>query len=298
MNTRSTFADIAPSLALILLGLLSPAQRLPAQAFTPTRFTVEDAGVPGKPDVILILGLSSSRSVWHAEAKRLAPNYSLHLLQLDGFAGQPAGPNATGPLLPAMVDELHSYIATRNMQPVIIGHSFGGLLALKLAESHPDDVRKLVIVDELPFNIKMFGSDATTQSIAPKVEAMRRQMQGLTNKQYMSMMSRMATTMVTDQQGQQAVASAFTASDRTVTVQAMLEDVGTDLRPGLSATPTPTLLLYPVSAPQKPQEVEALYRTAYQGTPHITFQRVDDSRHFIMYDQPSAFDAAVEAFLK
>jgi pimeloyl-ACP methyl ester carboxylesterase len=30
----------------------------------------------------------------------------------------------------------------------------------------------------------------------------------------------------------------------------------------------------------------------------VTLVKVDGSRHFIMYDQPAKFDAAVEAFLK
>jgi pimeloyl-ACP methyl ester carboxylesterase len=31
--------------------------------------------------------------------------------------------------------------------------------------------------------------------------------------------------------------------------------------------------------------------------PHKTLVRVDDSRHFIMFDQPAKFDAAIDAFL-
>jgi pimeloyl-[acyl-carrier protein] methyl ester esterase len=32
--------------------------------------------------------------------------------------------------------------------------------------------------------------------------------------------------------------------------------------------------------------------------PNVTLLKVDGSRHFIMYDQPEKFDAAVEGFLK
>ena len=48
MNTIR-FRDIALPLALILLGLLLLTNRLPAQTFTPTRFTVVNAGATGKP---------------------------------------------------------------------------------------------------------------------------------------------------------------------------------------------------------------------------------------------------------
>ena len=298
MNSRFSLSDIAVPLALILLGLMLLTHRLPAQTHTPTRFTVVEAGTAGKPDIILIPGLDSSRSVWDAEAKLLSPNYRLHLLQVNGFAGQPAGPNATGALLPAATEELDTYILRSKMHPAVIGHSLGGMIALMLAEKHPDAVRKLVILDELPFNVKLFGPDATTQSVEPKLETMRHQMQAMSEKQYLAMMAHMATAMVTDVQGQRAVAAAFAASDRTVSIQAMIEDSGTDLRPGLVATSTPTLLLYPVNGSQGALEVDALYRNAYKPMPNVTLQRIDNSRHFIMYDQPAAFGAAVEAFLK
>ena len=49
---------------------------------------------------------------------------------------------------------------------------------------------------------------------------------------------------------------------------------------------------------QKAEQVDALYREAYRTMPHVTLKRIDDSRHFIMYDQPAAMDQAIETFLK
>jgi pimeloyl-ACP methyl ester carboxylesterase len=87
------------TVALVVAGVLLLVKPMMARAqsmakFVPTRFTVVDEGTAGQPDVVLIPGLSSSRAVWEAEAKLLAPNYRLHLVQVDGFAGAPAGPNA------------------------------------------------------------------------------------------------------------------------------------------------------------------------------------------------------------
>ena len=79
----------------------------------------------GKPDVLLIPGLASSSSVWDAESKLLAPNYRLHVVQVDGFAGAPAGPNAAPGMLPGIVEELHQYIFAAGQHPVVIGHSPG-----------------------------------------------------------------------------------------------------------------------------------------------------------------------------
>lgn len=298
-SQRRTFRLLA--LLVLLLALLGH-RRLPAQAFSPTRFTVVDAGTVGKPDVVLIPGLSSSRMVWDGEAKLLAPNYRLHLLQLDGFAGQPAGPNATGAMLPAVVEEMHRYVQAAHMHPAVVGHSLGGLLALMLADRHPEDVRKLIIVDALPFYALILSPDATVESIKPQVDAMRTQMAGLPDDQYAAMQPMMAAALVKNPDGQKAVAGSSAKSDRAVVLNAMLEDMQTDLRPDLAAIKVPTLMLYPFEAGARqgndPAKTDAIYASAFKTMPNVTLKRIDDSRHFIMYDQPAQFDAAVESFLK
>ena len=44
--------------------------------------------------------------------------------------------------------------------------------------------------------------------------------------------------------------------------------------------------------------VDRTYAQAYATLPGVTLKRIEDSRHFIMLDQPKAFAAAVETFLK
>ncbi len=62
-----------------------PLQSGTSARFVPTRFAVTDEGTVGKPDVVLIPGLASSRKVWDAEVALLAPNYRLHVLQVNGW---------------------------------------------------------------------------------------------------------------------------------------------------------------------------------------------------------------------
>ncbi|MEO8737569.1 MAG: alpha/beta hydrolase [Edaphobacter sp.] len=271
-----------------------------AASFVPTRFTVVDAGTVGKPDVILIPGLSSSRAVWDAEAKLLAPNYRLHLVQVNGFAGALAGPNATGPILPGMVDELHQYIVAGKMHPAVVGHSLGGLLTLMLADAHPDDVSKIVIVDSLPFYGMVFDPNATVATMAPNANAIHDQMLTMPADQFAAMQPMMVKNMVKDDAGGKAVAESSIASDRTVFANALLEDLQMDIRPEMGKIKAQTLMLYPVDASISsvdPVKIDAVYHGAYAAMPNVKLVRIDDSRHFIMYDQPAKFDAAVEAFL-
>ena len=84
-------------------------------------------------------------------------------------------------------------------------------------------------------------------------------------------------------------------------VNAMAEDLETDMRPEVAHIKTPTLMLFAVdtsAAQPDPAKYEAMVRGGYQPMPNVTLVKVDGSRHFIMYDQPEKFDAAVEGFLK
>jgi pimeloyl-ACP methyl ester carboxylesterase len=289
------------TLVLVLAGIALLVEPSHAAVFVPTRFTVVDAGTVGKPDVVLIPGLASSRTVWDAEAKLLAPNYRLHLVQIGGFAGAPAGPNATGLILPGVVDELHQYIVAGKMHPAVVGHSLGGLVTLMLADAHPEDVSKIVIVDSLPFYGLVFDPNATVESVAPQAKMIRDQIMALPADQFAAMQPTMVKSMVKDEEGGKAVAASSIASDRTVFVDAFYEDLQTDIRADMGKIKTPAMLLYPFD-PTMPgvdsAKWDALYKGAYAGMPNVKLVRIEDSRHFIMYDQPAKMDAAVEGFLK
>ncbi len=285
---------------IALLG--DPSLAAPGAAESvPMRFTVVDQGTVGKPDVILVPGLSSPRAVWDAEVKLLTPNYRLHLVQVGGFAGAPAGPNASGPLLGPIVEELHAYIVANRLHPVVIGHSLGGLLTLMLAGKHPEDVSRLVIVDTLPYYAVLLNPAATVETMKPQVDMIRQQMLAMPAEQYAAMQSMIAARLVKNPEAQKLVAARSIASDRAVVVEAMVEDLQTDLRGNVASIRTPALMLYAYdAAAQQPDPVkyEATVRAAYKTMPNVTLARVDDSRHFIMYDQPEKLDAAIEGFLK
>ena len=315
MSTNRIVLRVA-TLLFLLAGLLllrkpvfgQATEPLPAkpanQTITaaPARFSVVIQGVAsGKStDVILIPGLTSSREVYAAEAKLLTPNYRLHLIQIAGFAGDPAGPNASGPILAPVVEQLHQYIVTNNLQhPAVIGHSLGGLLALMLAQAHPEDVGKLLIVDTLPYYGLVFNPAATVDMVRPQAQVMHDQLIQMPADQFAASQPTFTNRLVKDTEGARQVSASAIASDRNVFANAMLEDLETDIRPQLASIKTPMTLLYPYETAEGPaDQVTALYTTAYATMPNVHLIRIDDSRHFIMYDQPAAFDKAVQTFLK
>jgi pimeloyl-ACP methyl ester carboxylesterase len=296
---------ISAHLLILPLAITASAQGQAAAAtvspVAPTRFSVVVQGpAAGRaPDVILIPGLASSREVYAAEARLLAPKYRLHLVQLAGFAGEPAGPNASGPILGPVVEQLHQYIVDNHLEhSPVIGHSMGGLLALMLADAHPGDASKLLIVDTLPFYGLVFNPNATVEMLHPQAQAMHDGLIAMPADQFATSQPSFSARLVASPDGQKAVTAASIASDRTVFANAMLEDLGTDLRPRLAGIKSPATVLYPYTAAQGSQgDVAALYLNAYSKMPSVHFTRIDDSLHFIMFDQPAAFHAAVLSFL-
>ncbi len=135
------------------------------------RFSVTVTG--SGPDVILIPGLASSAATWDGTVAHLRGHYRLHVLNLAGFAGEPAGANATGDILPAEVEAIDAYIKDNHLKPVIVGHSLGGTLTLMLAKAHPEDASKIVIVDALPYIGLLFGPTATVDMVKPQATAMK-----------------------------------------------------------------------------------------------------------------------------
>lgn len=269
-----------------------------AEEFTPTRFT---ATVEGEgPDVILIPGLGSSRNTYAAEAAHLRATHRLHLVQLNGFAGAPAGANAQGEIIAPFVEELDAYIKAQHLDhPAVIGHSLGGLAGLMLARRHPEDVGRLMVVDALPFFGVLFDPNATPQTVAPQAAAMRDRMTSLDAATFAQMQQGGIGRLVLTPANRPVVAGWTIASDRSVFARAMYEDMTTDMRSDIAHIETPLTVLYAYDATMGPQAaIDEGYHSAYAGAPHVTLARIDGSHHFIMLDQPAAFDAAVQGFLR
>jgi len=248
------------------------------------------------PDLVFIPGLASSRETWRATAERLRDRYRLHLIQIAGFAGEPARGNADGPVVIPTAEAIDAYIVGQKLSPaVVIGHSLGGTIALWLAEHHPDHLKKILLVDTLPFFATvMMGPGATPDQVRGVAEKIR-----TGPPQPAEARDRMLAAMVTGPTKRARLADWAKASDPTVVANALADDPGTRPRPGLAAIPTPITLLYPdyLSVGMPAGAADGQYGAAYAAAPHKVLRRVDHSLHFIMLDQPEAFAADLDAFL-
>jgi len=214
-----------------------------AADFSSGRITVTVHG--HGPDVVLIPGLASSSAVWDATVKRLEGRYRLHVVQVAGFAGAASRGNAKGPVLQPAVDAIDAYIkANKLRQPSVIGHSFGGLAGLMLAQQHSEDVGRLMVVDSLPFfSVLMGAKDAA--AAAPAAAEMRDNTMAQSQGDYALTEFQVMPSMVKSRDGCKLATQWAIASDKSVVARAMYDDMTTDMRPKLGRIETPVTVLYP-----------------------------------------------------
>ena len=292
---------IHPGLYSELINGVAAHAAAPVAAPTPASDRIIVAVTGQGPDVILIPGLASSGHVWDATVAHISAHHSVHVVQVAGFAGSPAGSNASGPVFEPLVEAIHSYIAANHLQgAAVIGHSLGGTMAMRLAVSHPGDAGKLLIVDSLPYVGMMFGPQLTVPMVQPQATMIRDKTVNGTQEDYAAAEpTQMARLIKSHNAEANAAIAAASASDHRVVGQALYDDLITDLRPDLARIAVPVTVLYPwdetSGAPQ--QVFDQLYTGAYTALPHGKVERVDGSYHFIMIDQPAAFQAKVDAFL-
>ena len=257
------------------------------------------ATVTGRgPDVILIPGLASSGAVWDATAKALASTHRVHVLHVAGFAGVPPGPNATGPVLPRLVDDIADYAASLD-HPAVIGHSMGGLVGLEVAAARPAAIGRLMIVEALPFYSLVFNPSATVTGVTPQAAMLRDRILALSADAYEQSQAASVTNMAKSDEARARVREWALASDRRVVATAMYEDMTTDARARLARIGVPVTVVYAYDAAMgvPVAAVDRLYSSAYDTLAGAKLIRIDGGYHFIMLDQPEAFAREVESFL-
>lgn len=114
-----------------------------------TELHVQTLGQSGAAPVVMIHGLliGNMASWYFSSASKLSQDHEVILYDLRGHGMSAKAP--AGYDLATMVDDLEALIAFRKLEGKIsiVGHSYGGLVALHFALRHPGRVERLVIVE-------------------------------------------------------------------------------------------------------------------------------------------------------
>ena len=96
------------------------------------------------PSIVLVHGLTGAASNFVSLAPLLAERFRVLVPELPGHGG--SAPLAAAPNLDALAEPVHAAASAEGMLPaVVVGHSLGGLVGLRLAMRRPEAIRGLVL---------------------------------------------------------------------------------------------------------------------------------------------------------
>ena len=276
---------------------------LAALFLTPAAAMAEDAPCPpfevtgSGPDLVLVPGLGSSPEVWDGVKASLARDYRLHLVHIAGFAGRPAAGNPAEVLTRAEGEIIRHLDCQGIASAAYAGHSLGGFLGLRLAADHPDRIARVVVVDSLPFFPLIFDPAATVDAVWPQADGMRAMIAAQDDAGFAASQRMGVRSLVRNAAFHEQVVEWSIASDRPTFAAAIHALMTTDMRPRLGAIAAPVRVLAAANSFAPRARIEPLYSAAYAGLPDMKLSVIDDSFHFIMFDQPEAFEAGLRAGL-
>lgn len=246
--------------------------------FEPKAFGVTISG-SGHP-IIFIPGLGSPGEVWASTVRELEASYECHVLTLSGFAGRPP---IDEPLSAAVRRDLTRYIRSRRMkQPIIVGHSMGGFIALWLATSAPENIGPVIVVDAGP----------ALSGDLEEARQLRARWAQASDEEFAVQAKYMYTGMATDPKRLEAISTLAARSDRRTIGDAIYEMMITDLTDRMPDIRAPVLFVLADGIFQQ------RIRKQVEGVPDKEIVVVPKARHFVMIDDPKRFVEEVEAFLE
>jgi esterase len=99
-------------------------------------------------DLIIIHGLFGMGDNWETLAKQFSKYCKVHLIDLRNHG---RSPHSTEFNYDVMCADVLEYIEDNELvNPIILGHSLGGKVAMKFAFTYPDKIEKLIVVDISP----------------------------------------------------------------------------------------------------------------------------------------------------
>jgi pimeloyl-ACP methyl ester carboxylesterase len=266
------------------------------ESFIVGMLRVDHFGTAGHTPIIFIPALFCGASQWQRQIAELSDRYDIFALTLPGFDGRPR--DTDGNLMNRAVADISTLIRTRHLDhPIVVGHSLGGTLAILFASSHSNESRGIIAVEGgYPVApTAELREKSVRESIAPYV--------GIAPAAFGdSINEHMLRYVIRSKSDADSVALAAGRSDPAAVVDWMRAALLLDLTPRLSMVAIPLKEIVPFdSAIDRYQGFANLEgkRSAYIAflahAPNGSLAMIDHSRHFVMIDQPSAFDHALYA---
>lgn len=138
--------------------------------FSRTRLHVSERG-DGTP-IIALHSSASAGAQWKNLADHLQGQHRLIMPDLPGYGKTPPWPGSGPASLEAEARLVASIIKTCNQPVHLVGHSWGGAVALKLAMALPEWTKSLTIIEPAIFHLLRNSACAADRKLHGEIEAM------------------------------------------------------------------------------------------------------------------------------
>lgn len=251
---------------------------------------VEKSG-EGNP-ILFLPGFTTPGSIWNETIANLNGTFETHAVSYAGFNGlAPIGTPWYAPIRQALVD----YVKEEKLTNLtIIGHSMGGNLATELAAVLDDELNGLILVDALPCMRELMMPGVPASSLQYD-SPYNNQMLNMPDDAFKNVAQSMARNMTNKEDKIDLIASWSIAADRKTYTYGYTDLLKLDLRPQLSDITTETLILG-ASFPSKEMALQT-FEKQYAKLGNKAIELADDSKHFIMFDQPTWLYNQINSYL-
>jgi len=254
-----------------------------------------------KKTLLFLHGWRSNKEIWNNVLSQLSKvKCQMFALDLPGFGGsqQPLpnpplrrGGELRGFTVKDYADVVAEFIKKLELRNVIIvGHSFGGRVGIKLASIHPELISKLVLVDSAGFPMPA-GKKSLMEAAAKIAKPFFKPqfMQGLRKKIY-----------------KQIGAEDYLATPELQ--KTFINITGEDLTEDMKKIQAPTLIIYGENDKDTPPEYGELMKLLINSTPssdgvalsndRAKFLILKNAGHFSFLDKPGEFVEALKIFIQ
>ncbi len=249
--------------------------------------------------VIFLPSLGCTGEIWNNTVENLKDKYECHVVEIAGF-----GDNIIEGSLDfdKVKTEIVDYIKKNKLnKPILIGHSFGGILSMSIACFKPDIFSKMIIVDTYSCPLSIFLPTADKEQLLVQAEAVKYKTLGLSEEEFKKEQELTMTIAVSDNKISDKILNWVLNSKREVIAQAYYEMFSSDYRTLLGKLKFPVLVIGTWEGAQSygftKEEVADIFNEQYKNLEDCSILLADTGKHFIMYDNTEWFNEQIAKFL-
>ncbi|WP_299157036.1 alpha/beta hydrolase [uncultured Tenacibaculum sp.] len=243
--------------------------------------------------VLFLPGFITPGAIWKETIKNLTTKNESHLFTYAGFNG--VAPIEM-PWYKNVKEAIFKYIEKKDLKGIrIIGHSMGGNLAIDIAAKFPKRVNKIIIVDALACMREVMMPGVAASNL--KYESpYNKNVLNMSADQFKGMATNMAGFMTMNEEKKALLTKWILNADRKTYVYGYTDLLKLDLKDKLNTITAKTLILG-ASFPNA-TNAKANFTKQYANLANKTIEMASNSKHFIMFDQPTWFYTKVNTFLE